>query len=54
MEGDAKERWLELAELAAREQNPDKMVAIVEEINRILEEKERRLKASRGSRTDQA
>ena len=54
MQGEVKERWLQLAELAAKEQDPDKMVAIVEEINRILEEKERRLKALRGSRTDQA
>lgn len=54
MQDEVKERWLELAELAAKEQNPAKMVALIEEINRILEEKEQRLKASRGSRTDQA
>jgi hypothetical protein len=43
MKGETKERWLELCALAAEEQNPTKLLAIVEEINRLLEEKERRL-----------
>jgi hypothetical protein len=53
MEGDIKQRWLQLAEVAAKEQDPVKLVALIEEINRILEEKEQRLKASRGSSADQ-
>jgi hypothetical protein len=54
MQGAAKERWLELAELAAREQDSDKMIALIEEINCILEEKEQRLKSLRERPPDQA
>lgn len=42
-----RERWMELAELAANEQDPEKMVEIIHEINRLLEEKEARLNAQR-------
>jgi len=34
-----KERWLELCEQAATEQDPAKLYALVQEINRLLEEK---------------
>jgi hypothetical protein len=44
MFGDEKERWMELCELAAKEQDPAKLMALVAEINRILESKEQRLK----------
>ncbi len=47
MRGEAKERWMELCELAAVEQDADKLLALVSEINRLLEEKERRLQQSR-------
>lgn len=47
MEGPTKERWYELCELAAKEQDASKLVALVTEINRLLEEKEQRLKAKR-------
>lgn len=43
MEGDAKERWQELCAQAAVEQDPKKLLALVEEINALLEAKERRL-----------
>ena len=43
MEGEIKERWFQLAQLAAVEQDPDKLIALVQEINRLLEEKEQRL-----------
>jgi hypothetical protein len=33
------ERWVELAKLAAQEQDPKKLLALAEEINRLLEEK---------------
>jgi hypothetical protein len=42
-----RERWLELAELAAKEQNPDKMMALISEINQLLAEKQERLDALR-------
>lgn len=43
MKGQAKERWMELCEQVAVEQDPAKMIALVEEINELLEAKERRL-----------
>lgn len=50
MKGEAKERWLHLCELAANEEDPDKLVELVSEINRILEEKEQRLMRERQRR----
>jgi hypothetical protein len=38
-----RERWLELAELAANEQDPIKLMALVSEINQLLTEKQKRL-----------
>ena len=40
MRSDPKERWLELCELASKEKDADKMIALVTEINRLLKEKE--------------
>jgi hypothetical protein len=45
--GSVKERWLEFCELAAKEQDPKKLLLLVEEINRLLEEKEQRFKKNR-------
>jgi hypothetical protein len=39
-----KERWEELCELAANEQNPKKVLDLVQEINRLFEAKQRRLR----------
>ncbi len=39
MDGDS-ELWMELAELAAQEQDPEKLMALASEINRLLEKKE--------------
>jgi hypothetical protein len=44
MQGDKKERWQELCALAADEQNPEKLLELVIEINKLLAEKEDRLK----------
>jgi hypothetical protein len=41
-----------LCESAAKEQDPAKLLEFVEEINRLLEEKERRLKSLRASVKD--
>ena len=41
MQGLIRERWLELAELAATEQDPRKMVTRMKEINDLLEAQER-------------
>ncbi|MCU1270241.1 MAG: hypothetical protein JWN74_1535 [Acidobacteriaceae bacterium] len=44
MKGQKKEIWMQLCERAASEQDPDKLMELVKEINQLLEEKERRLK----------
>jgi hypothetical protein len=42
-----KERWMELCAQATTEQDPQKLMELVKEINRLLAEKEARLKANR-------
>jgi hypothetical protein len=42
-EGKNREIWEELCTLAATEQDPDRLLSLVREINRLLEEKEERL-----------
>lgn len=44
MIGKTKERWLELCEQAAVEQDHNKLLALVQEINRLLDEKRDRLR----------
>lgn len=43
MQGEKRERWMELCSQAASEQDPAKLMELVEQINALLEEKERRL-----------
>ena len=43
MTGETRERWMLLAEQAATEQDPDKLLKIVTELNQLLAEKEERL-----------
>jgi len=45
MQGKTRERWMQLAEQAANEQDSEKLLKLVDEINRMLEAKEDRLKA---------
>jgi hypothetical protein len=47
MDTTTKERWFQLCELAAKEQDPKKLLSLIEEINRLLEEKEQRLKSKK-------
>ena len=47
MQEQQKERWKELCELAAQEQNPKRLIELVAEINRLLEQREQRLIAAR-------
>jgi hypothetical protein len=47
MEGPNKERWIQLSEQAAVEQDPRKLLELVNELNALLEEKELRLAALR-------
>lgn len=43
MQGKAKEQWMQLCEQAAVEQDPERLLVLVSEINRMLGEKEKRL-----------
>jgi hypothetical protein len=45
MKDAARERWLELAELAADEQDPQRLIELVREINLLLEAKLSRLES---------
>jgi len=45
MKGEKLEQWRQLCELAALEQDSEKLLALVKEINRLLEEKEARLRS---------
>jgi len=38
-----RERWMELCEHASTEEDPEKLLALVQEINRLLEAKQERL-----------
>ena len=42
-----KERWMDLCAQAATEQDPKRLMELVKEIDRLLAEKEARLKANR-------
>jgi hypothetical protein len=39
-----REKWMELCAQAAKEQDPDKLMDLIAQINQLLEAKERRLK----------
>jgi hypothetical protein len=45
LKGEKREIWMHLCEQAAVEQDPDKLMDLIKQINQLLEEKERRLKA---------
>jgi hypothetical protein len=54
MQGEMGERWRKLCERAATEQNPAKLMELVTEINRLLEQKEERLQAERAEKSTAA
>lgn len=45
MQGKVKEEWMLMCEQAAVEQDSEKLMALITEINRMLDEKEQRLKS---------
>jgi hypothetical protein len=47
MKGERGERWQALCSQAAQEQDPDRLMELVRQINELLEEKEQRLKRER-------
>jgi hypothetical protein len=44
MQGHVKEHWMELCEKATVEQDSEKLMALVQQINRMLDDKEDRLR----------
>ncbi len=49
MQGQAKERWEALCEQSAKEQDPERLLKLVKEINRLLKLKEERLTQQSGA-----
>lgn len=49
MQGEKLERWQYLCQEAAIEQDPDRLMALTREINRLLDEKEERLQKLRSN-----
>jgi hypothetical protein len=47
MNGENKEQWMRLCELASKEQDPDRLMDLVREITRLLEEREQAVKGKR-------
>ena len=47
MQGKLNEEWMQLCEQAVVEQDAEKLMVLVTEINRMLDEKEQRLKSFR-------
>lgn len=41
-----REKWMELCERAAREQDPERLMQLIAQINQLLEAKEHKLKSS--------
>jgi hypothetical protein len=48
VKGERQERWRELCKQAEKEQDVRKLIELAEEINRLLKEKEDRLKRKAG------
>jgi hypothetical protein len=47
MSSENKQEWMRLCELASKEQDPEKLMELVREITRLLEEREAAIKAKR-------
>jgi len=52
MAWDKKESWMELCELAAQEKDPSKLMALIGEIDRLLQSKEQRVTKTPSSTTE--
>jgi len=50
METENHERWMELCELAAKEQNPQKLTELVYEIHCLLRQKENQVQPAQKTR----
>ncbi len=49
MDPEKKDRWIQLCELASKEQNPETLLQLVQEINRLLDERDQTLKMVRNN-----
>ena len=49
MDPEKKDRWIQLCELASKEQNLETLLQLVQEINRLLDERDQTLKMVRNS-----
>jgi hypothetical protein len=54
MQGETGERWRKLCEEAAIEQDPERLLQLAQEITRLLDEKEQRLKNTHHSSSQSA
>ena len=56
MDPEKKDRWIQLCELASKEQNPETLLQLVQEINRLREERDQTVKMvrNRSSTTESA
>jgi hypothetical protein len=50
MRGEARERWVQLCEQAAVEQDHDRLLKLIREISALLDEKEARLQAAQSGK----
>lgn len=53
MDQEKKERWIRLCELASKEQDSEKLLRLVEEINRLLDEKNQTLRTEKDDSQEQ-
>ena len=49
MSSEQKQEWMRLCELASKEQDPEKLMELVREITRLLEQREAALKAKKST-----
>ncbi len=49
MQGKTRHHWMELCERAAVEQDAEKLMRLIDEINRILDDKDERLKRAQST-----
>jgi hypothetical protein len=52
MQGEKRERWHQISEQMETEQNPDRFIELSKELLRLLDEKRRRLNATRQPKED--
>ena len=50
MIGKLNEKWMEVCELAVKEQDPKKLIALMAEIGRLLDEKAQRVASKKAQR----